>query len=277
MVVPKILVLTMCHSCRCGCNATYTKAALANVQAICCPYSKDKTVYGACIDGVPPLPIIKIVRTKTQHLPQLTARLAVWPRSAGGAPAVGGSPGPLQCKRFPPQPSTPPIARSAAGSAAPQCELSVGCGGVLFAVFADLNGGMVSSDCGFGAEFTDGNRAANPSLGYTSMSYQMSAGGSVPQRGSACQVSTRILGRRTAPFPPFLYSLPRPAWFYPNILVVVSTPRPSSSCLPCRRRSSRPRWPCAPTRSSTTPPCSASTRPAAATCRCAVFGYPPEH
>ena len=26
------------------------------------------------------------------------------------------------------------------------------------------------------------------------------------------QVSTRILGRRTAPFPPFLIPLPRPAW-----------------------------------------------------------------
>ena len=30
------------------------------------------------------------------------------------------------------------------------------------------------------------------------------------------QVSTRILGRRTAPFTPFSYSLPRPAWFYPR-------------------------------------------------------------
>ena len=31
---------------------------------------------------------------------------------------------------------------------------------------------------------------------------------------------TRILGRRTAPYPTFPYSYPRPAWFYPNILVL---------------------------------------------------------
>ena len=29
------------------------------------------------------------------------------------------------------------------------------------------------------------------------------------------EISTRILGRRTAHFPPFLIPYPRPAWFYP--------------------------------------------------------------
>ena len=37
---------------------------------------------------------------------------------------------------------------------------------------------------------------------------------------TSLQISTRILGRRTAPFPPFLNSQPRPAWFYPKILVL---------------------------------------------------------
>ena len=39
------------------------------------------------------------------------------------------------------------------------------------------------------------------------------------------QVSTRILGKRTAPPLTFSYSCPRPAWFYPKILIL--TPRPS--------------------------------------------------
>ena len=34
------------------------------------------------------------------------------------------------------------------------------------------------------------------------------------------QVSTRILGRHTAPFTTLPYSLPRPAWLHPNILVL---------------------------------------------------------
>ena len=34
------------------------------------------------------------------------------------------------------------------------------------------------------------------------------------------QARTRILSRRTAPFPPFPHSLPRPAWLYPKILVL---------------------------------------------------------
>ena len=39
------------------------------------------------------------------------------------------------------------------------------------------------------------------------------------------QASTRILGRRTAPLPPLSYFLPRPAWFYPNILVLTRIAR----------------------------------------------------
>ena len=34
------------------------------------------------------------------------------------------------------------------------------------------------------------------------------------------QVSTRILGMRTAPFPPSLINYPHPAWVYPKILVL---------------------------------------------------------
>ena len=36
-------------------------------------------------------------------------------------------------------------------------------------------------------------------------------------------ISTRILGRRTAPSPTFPYSCPRPAWRYPKILVLMLT------------------------------------------------------
>ena len=39
---------------------------------------------------------------------------------------------------------------------------------------------------------------------------------------SELQVSTRILGRRTAPFPTFPYSSPRPAWLLPKILVLTA-------------------------------------------------------
>ena len=35
-------------------------------------------------------------------------------------------------------------------------------------------------------------------------------------KGKHPVVSTRILGRRTAPLPTFPYSSPRPAWFYPR-------------------------------------------------------------
>ena len=36
-----------------------------------------------------------------------------------------------------------------------------------------------------------------------------------PHAQTQLQVSTRILGGRSAPFAPFLVSLPCPAWFYP--------------------------------------------------------------
>ena len=38
----------------------------------------------------------------------------------------------------------------------------------------------------------------------------------VPDDEAPCQVSTRILGRRTAPFSDFPHSRPRPAWFVPQ-------------------------------------------------------------
>ena len=39
-------------------------------------------------------------------------------------------------------------------------------------------------------------------------------------------ISTRILGRRTAPFPPFLIPHRAPAWCYPKILVLMLTCSP---------------------------------------------------
>ena len=44
-------------------------------------------------------------------------------------------------------------------------------------------------------------------------------------KSALLQVSTRILGKRTAPLLAFSYFYPRPAWFHPNILVLA--PRPS--------------------------------------------------
>ena len=58
----------------------------------------------------------------------------------------------------------------------------------------------------------------------------------VGQKSRSMQVSSRILGRRTAPFPTFPYSSPRPAWRYPKILVPARRMAPSHHVvLPCAR------------------------------------------
>ena len=55
----------------------------------------------------------------------------------------------------------------------------------------------------------------------------------MPLRGRALApiISTRILGRRTAPFLPFLIPQPRPAWFNTKILVLTTiAPAWQSAC-----------------------------------------------
>ena len=53
------------------------------------------------------------------------------------------------------------------------------------------------------------------------------------------QVSTRILGRRTAPFFPISYFQPRPAWVHPKILVLTTLCSPGRGAAGARGERSR--------------------------------------
>ena len=55
------------------------------------------------------------------------------------------------------------------------------------------------------------------------------------------EVNTRILGRRTAAFPTFPHSYPRPAWFYPKILVLKHGACLGVCCFVCRHPTEKPR------------------------------------
>ena len=69
------------------------------------------------------------------------------------------------------------------------------------------------------------------------------------------------MGRRTAPFPTFPYSYPRPAWFYPKILVLHRHNHVRSACCPKQTRDSRARSATIPYYTSQDPSTSAAGTP----------------